>query len=153
MTVYQRFWRMKNTPSHCFIICRFVLFLVRSMITTILLTFIFTYLMIHLVQIIQRFVRIPTGVLAIMIYTLIVYLIYLAFTKYIPMLIHQTFDMIQSVINFTSISQKMQILFYNISILILSETIFEQLQNGASIALGYLQDIGKWQWRLLCHSS
>ena len=100
LTVYQRFWRMKNTPSHCFIICRFVLFLVRSMITTILLTFIFTYLMIHLVQIIQRFVRIPTGVLAIMIYTLIVYLIYLAFTKYIPMLIHQTFDMIQSVINF-----------------------------------------------------
>ncbi len=56
--------------------------------------------MIHLVQIIQRFVRIPTGVLAIMIYTLIVYLIYLAFTKYIPMLIHQTFDMIQSVIDF-----------------------------------------------------
>lgn len=93
LTVYQRFLaneKIRRLTVLLFVV--FVLFLVRSMITTILLTFIFTYLMIHLVQIIQRFVRIPTGVLAIMIYTLIVYLIYLAFTKYIPMLIHQTFE-------------------------------------------------------------
>ena len=59
------------------------------------------------------------------------------------MLIHQTFDMIQSVINFYEHQPKDADPVYNISILILSETIFEQLQNGASIALGYLQDIGK----------
>lgn len=145
LTVYQRFLaneKIRRLTVLLFVV--FVLFLVRSMITTILLTFIFTYLMIHLVQIIQRFVRIPTGVLAIMIYTLIVYLIYLAFTKYIPMLIHQTFDMIQSVINFYEHQPKDAdpVLQY-IHTYIERNDFFEQLQNGASIALGYLQDIGK----------
>ncbi|WP_113826593.1 AI-2E family transporter [Enterococcus faecium] len=145
LTVYQRFLaneKIRRLTVLLFVV--FVLFLVRSMITTILLTFIFTYLMIHLVQIIQRFVRIPTGVLAIMIYTLIIYLIYLAFTKYIPMLIHQTFDMIQSVIDFYEHQPKDAdpVLQY-IHTYIERNDFFEQLQNGASIALGYLQDIGK----------
>ncbi|MEX1446628.1 AI-2E family transporter [Enterococcus sp. C76] len=145
MSVYQRFLANEKIRRLTVLLSViFVLFLVRSMITTILLTFIFTYLMIHLVQIIQRFVRIPTGILAIMIYTLIVYLIYLAFTKYIPMLIHQTFDMIQSVIDFYEHQPKDAdpVLQY-IHNYIERNDFFEQLQNGASIALGYLQDIGK----------
>ena len=100
--------------------------------------------MIHLVQVIQRFVKVPTGALTIIIYALVVYLIYLAFTKYIPVLIHQTFDMIQSVINFYEHQPKDAdpVLLY-IHNYIERNDFFEQLQNGASIALGYLQDIGK----------
>lgn len=101
LSVYQRFLaNEKIRRMTVLLIIIVVLFLVRSMITTILLTFIFTYLMIHLVQIIQRFIKVPTGVLTIIVYALVVYLIYLAFTIYIPVLVHQTFDMVKSVINF-----------------------------------------------------
>ncbi len=145
LSVYQRFLANEKVRRLTVLLSIIVvLFLVRSMITTILLTFIFTYLMIHLVQVIQRFVKVPTGALTIIIYALVVYLIYLAFTKYIPVLIHQTFDMIQSVINFYEHQPKDAdpVLLY-IHNYIERNDFFEQLQNGASIALGYLQDIGK----------
>ena len=60
------------------------------------------------------------------------------------MLIHQTFDMIQSVIDFYEHQPKDAdpVLQY-IHNYIERNDFFEQLQNGASIALGYLQDIGK----------
>ncbi len=145
LSVYQRFLANEKVRRLTVLLSIIVvLFLVRSMITTILLTFIFTYLMIHLVQVIQRFLKIPTGALTIIIYALVVYLIYLAFTKYIPVLIHQTFDMIQSVIHFYEHQPKDAdpVLLY-IHNYIERNDFFEQLQNGASIALGYLQDIGK----------
>ncbi len=145
LSVYQRFLaNEKIRRMTVLLIIIVVLFLVRSMITTILLTFIFTYLMIHLVQIIQRFIKVPTGVLTIIVYALVVYLIYLAFTIYIPVLVHQTFDMVKSVINFYEHQPKDAdpVLLY-IHNYIERNDFFEQLQNGASIALGYLQDFGK----------
>ncbi|MEY8444626.1 AI-2E family transporter [Enterococcus ratti] len=145
MSIYQRFLANEKIRRMTVLLTVIiVLFLVKSMITTVLLTFIFTYLMIHLVQIIQRFIRVPTGVLTIFVYALIVYLIYLAFTIYVPILIHQTFDMIKSVINFYEHQPKDAdpVLLY-IHNYIERNDFLEQLQNGATIALGYLQDIGK----------
>ncbi|EOH89739.1 AI-2E family transporter [Enterococcus villorum] len=145
MSVYQRFITNEKIRRMTVLLSIIVvLFLVKSMITTILLTFIFTYLMIHLVHIIQRFIKIPTGVLTILVYALVVYLIYLALTIYVPLLIHQTVDMIQSVINFYEHQPKDAdpVLQY-IHTYIERNDFFEQLQNGASIALGYLQDVGK----------
>ena len=51
----------------------FVLYLSRSMITTILLTFIFTYLAVRLVHFVQRYMKIPTIVIVLLTYALVVF--------------------------------------------------------------------------------
>lgn len=145
MTMYQRF--LANTMIRRFFVLAFVsiiLYLSQQMITTILLTFIFTYLMVQLVQFIQRFVKVPTSILAVVIYSMILYLLYLALTKYIPILIHQTFEMIKSVIAFYQQQpQKNDPVLTYIHDYIAGSSFLEQLRNGATIALGYLQDFGK----------
>ena len=145
MSFYQRFLANEKIRRLTVLLSVILLlFLSKAMITTVLLTFIFTYLMIHLVQIIQRFVKIPTAALTVVIYSIVVYMIYLALTKYIPILIHQTFDMVGSVIHFYEQQPKDDnpLLTY-VHNYIERNDFFEQVQNSASIAIGYLQDLGK----------
>ncbi len=86
-----------------------------------------------------------------MIYTLIVYLIYLAFTKYIPMLIHQTFDMIQSVIDFYEHQPKdAGSRFYNTSMISIERTHFSTASKMVVNTLTIYKISENWPWRWLC---
>ena len=73
MSLYQNLFKMNvcDVLRPCF--DYFVLYLSRSMITTILLTFIFTYLAVRLVHFVQRYMKIPTIVIVLLTYALVVF--------------------------------------------------------------------------------
>lgn len=120
-----------------------VLYLAKSMITTILLTFIFTFLALRLVNFIQRYCKIPTLFIVLTTYALVILLIYFAITKYVPVIAHQTSQMFQSVLSFyqnpeNDNNQLLQMIDQYLE----KSNLITQLQNGAAILLRYIQDIG-----------
>ncbi|WP_338468883.1 AI-2E family transporter [Enterococcus faecalis] len=144
MSLYQKFIQNERLRRFCVLaLIIFVLYLSRSMITTILLTFIFTYLVVRLVHFVQRYMKIPTIVIVLLTYALVVFLIYLAITKYVPVLVNQTTQMINSVVDFyqsphTDTNQVLQFIDQYLE----KSNLLSQLQNGASMILRYIQDIG-----------
>lgn len=67
-----------------------VLYALRSLISIILLTFIFTFLVVQLTNYIRRYVKIPSQLIVIATYLLFVGFIYCAVTIYVPKLAIQT---------------------------------------------------------------
>lgn len=117
MSLYQKFIQNERLRRFCVLaLIIFVLYLSRSMITTILLTFIFTYLAVRLVHFVQRYMKIPTIVIVLLTYALVVFLIYLAITKYVPVLVNQTTQMINSVVDFIKVHIQIQIKYCNLLI-------------------------------------
>ncbi|WP_296226487.1 AI-2E family transporter [uncultured Lactobacillus sp.] len=77
------------------------LYYVRAMMNTILLTFIFTYLIVHLVRFVQvKFKHVSDKLIVALTYLLIVILLYLALRYYVPVLVKQVTKMTKSVIDF-----------------------------------------------------
>lgn len=144
MSVYEKFIQNKRLRRF-FVLATviLILYLARSMITMILLTFIFTFLALHFIKFVQRFLKIPSIVFVLVLYSLIVFLIYLAITKYVPVLIHQSIQMYTSVIHFyqTPTDSHNQLLIV-IDQYLEKSHLLSHIQNGASIILSYVQDIG-----------
>lgn len=144
MSIYEKFIQNKRLRRF-FVLTAviLVLYLARSMITMILLTFIFTFLALHFVKFVQRFVKVPSFVLVLATYSLIVFLIYLAITKYVPVLIHQSVQMYNSVVHFyQNPTDNHNQLLMVINEYIEKSNLMTQIQNGASMLLRYVQDIG-----------
>ncbi|EOH99467.1 membrane protein [Enterococcus haemoperoxidus ATCC BAA-382] len=144
MSIYEKF--VQNERLRRFFVLAvviFILFLARSMITMILLTFIFTFLALHFVKFVQQYLKVPSLILVLATYSLIVFLVYLAVTKYVPVLIHQSVQMYNSVIRFyqTPTDDHNQLLMV-IDNYLEKSNLMSQIQNGASILLRYVQDIG-----------
>lgn len=120
-----------------------LLYLSRGVITTILLTFIFTFLALHLVKFIQQFLKIPSLIIVIITYALIVFLVYFALTKYVPVILNQSIQMYNSVLHFyqNPNDQDNQILMF-IDSYLNKTNLISQIKNGATILLRYIQDIG-----------
>lgn len=77
------------------------LYYVRAMMNTILLTFIFTYLIVHLVRFVQvKFKHVSDKLIVALTYLLIVILLYFALRYYVPVLVKQVTKMTKSVIDF-----------------------------------------------------
>lgn len=77
------------------------LYYVRAMMNTILLTFIFTYLIVHLVRFVQgKFKHVSDKLIVTLTYLLIVVLLYFALRYYVPVLVKQVTKMTRSVIDF-----------------------------------------------------
>ncbi len=77
------------------------LYYVRAMMNTILLTFIFTYLIVHLVRFVQgKFKHVSDKLIVALTYLLIVVLLYFALRYYVPVLVKQVTKMTKSVINY-----------------------------------------------------
>ena len=74
-----------------------ILYASRSIISVILLTFIFTFLITRLIMSIHR---IPSQLIVIAVYLALIGLIYLAVTVYVPKLISQSEAMVASVLQF-----------------------------------------------------
>ena len=77
-----------------------ILYASRSIISVILLTFIFTFLITRLIMSIHRHVKIPSQLIVIAVYLALIGLIYLAVTVYVPKLISQSEAMVASVLQF-----------------------------------------------------
>lgn len=78
-----------------------ILYAAREMLDTILLTFIFTYLIIHLISGAKKmFPKFPTKLVVVITYILLFAALYFAITIYVPILVKQIVDMVHSVINF-----------------------------------------------------
>lgn len=144
MSIYEKF--IQNERLRRFFVLAvviFILYLARSMITMILLTFIFTFLALHFVKFIQRLIKIPSIIVVLATYSLIVFLVYLAITKYVPIIIDQSIQTYNSVSKFyqNPTNDHNQLLML-IDDYLEKSNLMAQIQNGASVVLRYVQEIG-----------
>lgn len=101
MTYFQRF--INNVALRRWTVLAFIvlgLWLMRSMISIILLTFVFTFLVTRLVQFVRRFVKIPPAIIVIIIYLIVLFGLYSGFTNYLPRLVDETVKMANTVYSF-----------------------------------------------------
>ncbi|MCZ3522825.1 AI-2E family transporter [Lactobacillus crispatus] len=101
-TAWQKF--KNNIPLRRFVVLLLIiacLYEIRAMMNTVLLTFIFTYVIVHLIHLVQRyFPKIPTGLIVAVTYLIILALLYFVVTIYLPMLVGQISKMVKSVMAF-----------------------------------------------------
>lgn len=81
-----------------FILIGIVLYLLRSMINLILLTFIFAFLVTRLENVILKRVRIPRKLIVIVLYTLVALFLYVAIVHFLPILIDQISQLVDSLV-------------------------------------------------------
>lgn len=101
VTYFQRF--INNVALRRWTVLAFIvlgLWLMRSMISIILLTFVFTFLVTRLVQFVRRFVKIPPAIIVIIIYLIVLFGLYSGFTNYLPRLVDETVKMANTVYSF-----------------------------------------------------
>ena len=101
-TAWKKF--KNNIPLRRFVVLLLIiacLYEIRAMMNTVLLTFIFTYVIVHLIHLVQRyFPKIPTGLIVAVTYLIILALLYFVVTIYLPMLVGQISKMVKSVMAF-----------------------------------------------------
>ncbi|GAK47634.1 transporter [Secundilactobacillus oryzae JCM 18671] len=127
-----------------------VLYLVRGEMNTILLTFIFTLLVIKLVHFIQRYVKIPTSVIVVAVYALIIWLLYLAVTQYLPKMAVQAVHSVETIYNFyQDPSNDSNEIVKWIGNYIGQSELLDQFKNGIKIVITYVTGIGSMGVTLL----
>lgn len=120
-----------------------ILYAMRSLISIILLTFIFTFLVIQLINFVQRYLKIPSQLIVILVYLLFIGGIYFAVTIYVPKLIIQTEAMARSMLAFYQHPPAGASDFIRyIDRYFGKMDIFQQFKGGFGIALRYLSSIG-----------
>ncbi|WP_251546114.1 AI-2E family transporter [Limosilactobacillus caecicola] len=119
-----------------------ILYLARGMMNTILLTFIFTYLIVHWVHLIQRWLpKLPTALIVVVTYLLLIWGIYYVVTDYMPMLINEIVKMVNSLIKFYQ-SDDMKWLMKYVNRYVSISTIIGQAKHGMTFAVNTLTRIG-----------
>lgn len=101
MKIYQAF--IKNVPLRriCVLLaCILMIWLLRAMMSTVLLTFIFTFLSVNFIRLIQRHWSLSPFWIITPVYVIIIGLIYLLATHYIPNVIDSTVGLIKKVFDF-----------------------------------------------------
>lgn len=144
MNLWQKF--MDNTPLRRVVVLAlmcFSLWLVRSMMTLILLTFILTFINLRLTETLHRYLKIPERIALILIYVVAIGGVYLTITTYLPHLVNQTNILISKLIDFyrDNTNTKNQLLQY-ISKYLSSNDISTQAKNGFTVVLHYLSSVG-----------
>ncbi|MGX7329086.1 AI-2E family transporter [Enterococcus bulliens] len=145
MTLYQSFIQHTKLRRVTVLLLLLLLFyLFRSMLSLFLLTFIFTFLAYKTIRKLRKFVPISSFILTIILYGLVVCMAYFALTKYVPMLINQTIQMVNSVVDFYEQTPAESNDFYLfIQKYIEQFNILGQLQKSATLILAYIQNFGK----------
>lgn len=73
MSLYQKFIRRPAVRrTTVLLLIGIVLWLMRGMISTILLTFIFAFLVTRLVSAVRRYLKVPTPIIVLLIYALVI---------------------------------------------------------------------------------
>ncbi|MFD1550088.1 AI-2E family transporter [Levilactobacillus fuyuanensis] len=123
----------------------FILCLIRSEMNMILLTFIFTFLILQLVKAVRKVVKLPPGLIVSLAYIIIIGGLYLAITTYLPALITSSMKGGETLFKFYQNPQTdgNEVIRW-ISDYIKSSDIVNQLQNGAKVVLTYISTIGSF---------
>jgi predicted PurR-regulated permease PerM len=146
LSLWARF--VNNIPLRRFTVLMlviFVLYVTRSMISTVLLTFIFSLLVVKLTNAIRRYIRIPAPVIVSIVYLLVVLGLYFAITTYIPKVADQTFNVTQDIINFYSNPNNLpdDSTLSWVNKLIQQSNVMAQMKNGVSLVWKYVTGVGK----------
>lgn len=120
-----------------------VLYLVRGMLSAILLTFIFTYIVVHWVRFVQRWIpRLPSLLVVLATYVVLIAAVYFAVTKYLPLLIMQIVKMVNSVLKFYQL-QDGSWLIKQLNHYISAKTVTAQVKHGINLAFSTLTSLTK----------
>lgn len=120
-----------------------VLYLVRGMLSAILLTFIFTYIVVHWVRFVQRWIpRLPSLLVVLATYVVLIAAVYFAVTKYLPLLINEIIKMVNSVLKFYQ-SQDGSWLIKQLNHYISASTVTAQVKHGINLAFSTLTSLTK----------
>jgi predicted PurR-regulated permease PerM len=145
LSLWARF--VNNVPLRRFtvlLLVIFVLYVTRSMISTVLLTFIFCLLVVKLTNKIREYVKIPATLIVTVLYLLVVLGLYFAVTKYIPKVADQTINVTQDIINFYSNPKNLpddHTLSW-VNELIKQSNAMAQMKNGVSLVWKYVTGVG-----------
>lgn len=135
-----------NVPLRRFVVLAlliWVLYLVREMLSAILLTFIFTYIVVHWVRFVQRWIpRLPSLLVVLATYVVLIAAVYFAVTKYLPLLITQIVKMVNSVLKFYQ-SQDGSWLIKQLNHYISAKTVTAQVKHGINLAFSTLTSLTK----------
>lgn len=142
-TAWQKF--KKNVPFRRFIVLLLiilVLYEMRAMMNTVLLTFIFTYIVVHLIRLVQKKLpKVPSTVIVVVTYLLILLGLYFVITVYLPMLATQISKMVKSVYEFYKSDQMSGVTKYVTHYVNKSE-LLAQAKNGMSIMVHAAASVG-----------
>jgi predicted PurR-regulated permease PerM len=112
-----------------------VLYELRAMMNVILLTFIFTYLIVHWIKLIQRhFPKISSTIIVAVTYLLIIAILYFVVTVYVPLLVKQLSKIFNSVISFYQ-GQTSDSWFKYINQYVSRDELIKQAKNGMGVVL------------------
>ncbi len=135
-----------NVPLRRFVVLAlliWVLYLVRGMLSAILLTFIFTYIVVHWVRFVQRWLpKLPSLLVVLVTYAVLIAAVYFAVTKYLPLLITQIIRMVNSVLKFYQ-SQDGSWLIKQLNHYISAKTVTAQVKHGINLAFSTLTSLTK----------
>ncbi|MBM7642903.1 AI-2E family transporter [Streptococcus loxodontisalivarius] len=108
-----------------------LLYFASSMISLMLLTFIFTFLVLRIVELIQKRVNVPTSLIVLLVYAFLIFGIYLAVTIYVPQLASQSESIVDSVLRFyKNPSEDTSVILNYVSQYISQSDIQTQVSNG-----------------------
>ena len=114
----------------------------RSMMNMILLTFILTYIVVNWVHLVRRWIpKLSPGIIVIITYALLLWLLYLGITQYLPVLVRQIIRMVNSVLKFYS-SNDATAFFHYINRYISMATIMGQVKHGLTLAVSTITSVG-----------
>ncbi|EHL79465.1 MULTISPECIES: AI-2E family transporter [Bacillus] len=120
----------------------FFLYIVRSMMNVILLTFIFTFLMDRLEKMVSGFIRINRKITVILLYTIVVGLLLYGIVRYLPVIVTEITQLVKQITEFYTRPQHNVILNYLVDFL-KEKQISSYLQQGVTFLLKYFTDISK----------
>lgn len=146
MSLYQRF--VHNVVLRRWVVLGIlisVLWLVRSEMSKILLTFIFTFLIIRLIRGIQRHVRMPYQLIVIVVYALLIFGLYFAITIYIPKITAQVVSGVQSIYTFyqnsaNDTNQTVKL----VSDWLAKSNLLPQVRGSLKVVVDYITSIGSF---------
>ncbi|HIW71187.1 MAG TPA: AI-2E family transporter [Candidatus Levilactobacillus faecigallinarum] len=146
MSLWQRF--IENVRLRRFTVLALIiviLWLVRSEMNMILLTFIFTFMVLKVVKFVRRHVKIPSQLVVIAIYVLVLGGLYWAVTAYLPQIVTSSVHGIEKLYRFyqnpdNDTSQVAKWVTNYIS----TSDLIGQVQNSAKVVLNYLSTIGSF---------
>ena len=119
-----------------------ILYLIRNILSLVLLTFIMTYLIIRGVEGLNKVTKIPKKILTIAMYLLILIFLYFAITVYVPKMFIQTIKMIEEVFAFYQKMNTDNSLFEWLVANINFNDIKTQLTTGAKVIFSTITSIG-----------
>ncbi|MBW8349768.1 AI-2E family transporter [Bacillus sp. IITD106] len=126
----------------------FILYLMRSMMNLILLTFIFAFLMDRLVEFTARRIPINRKILAVLLYSLIVGLLTWGLVKYLPIITLEISQLVKRITAFYAEPHDNVVINY-IESIITNNQISAYLENGFTFLLKSFTDISKTSIQVL----